>query len=123
MISKKSVNPNINNNKKPTLLSNDNLMNSINTNNNLNNINKPTNIKSDYNNLNNNINMKVIPDKEIKRYNSFYDKKNNQLLFNNSGLNKPQVNNTYQNANNINNNIIPLINTIIVRKILILLLI
>ena len=97
---KESVNPNINSNIQPTLLSNDNLMNSINTHNNLKNITKPTIIKSDYNNLNNNIEMKVIPNKEINRNNSS-DKNNNQILFNNSRLNKPQVSNTYQNGNNI----------------------
>ena len=107
----KSVNPTINNSKQPKLFSNENLMNSIKNDSNLNNSNKPTIIKSDYNNLKNNINKKdIIPNKEINKHNTYYGKNNNQLLFNNSGLNKTQTNNTCQNISNISNQILPLNN-------------
>jgi hypothetical protein len=44
--------------------------------------------------------MKVIPNKEVNKYNSnsYYSKKNNQLLYNNSGINKAQINNTHQKS-------------------------
>ena len=106
----KSINPIISNSKQLTLFSNDNFMNSVKNNNSPNHNNKPTIIKSDYNNLNNNINTKAIPNKEINKYDSYYGKKNNQLLNNNSGINKAQVNNTYKDNNNTNNNILPLNN-------------
>ena len=109
---KKSVSPIINNNDQPKLFSNDNFMNSVKSDNSPNNINKPTIIKSDYNNLNQNINMKVIPNKEINKYNSYYGKKNNQIINNNSGINKTQINNTYKNTNNSNKNNLPLNNSI-----------
>ena len=101
-------------NKQPILFNNDNLINSAknNNNNNFNNISKPAIIKPAYSNLNNNINLNVIPKKEISKYNSYYNNNNNdQLLFTNSGLNKTQLNNTYQNINNTNNNILPLNNS------------
>ena len=123
----KSVNPiinnNLNNSKQPTLLNNENLINSAkNNNNNVNNINnnanniiKPAIIQPAYsnlnNNINNNVNLNAITKNDIYKYNSYYKNKNNQLVYNNSGLNKIQVNNTYQNLSNANSNILPLNNS------------
>ena len=110
----KNVNPylhnNLNNNKQPILFSNVNLINSAKPNNNLNNISKPAIIKPVYTNINNNINQIAIPKKEANKYNSFYinNNNNNKILFNKSGLNITQLNNTYQNINNTNSNILPL---------------
>ena len=110
---------NVNNENQYIINNNNNILN--NRNNNINNTNKnfPLNGKQQFIYQNNsssnsvlNTNLNISPNKQINKFSNIYNKKNNQILYNNnSGAQINRLNNTFQNLGYQNNNLLAINNT------------